>query len=253
MRPIDTTIDLHDVLRELPHAKAAGGVGDLITVGTNPKTVKSDKRGEYLTAIMHLSPGVWVCPGASKGCLKACLHTAGNPVYLQGKKAARRKRTNLFRQRPAVFLARLVLEIQRHVKRCEKAGVKPAVRLNGTSDIAWERVAPWLFELFPEVQFYDYTKRFERLGKTPRNYWLTFSRSEENDFLCGVALAKGHHISVVIDCKKHNPPKRWHGYRTNDGDADDLLFTRRHQVEVLAPKGKAKKDKSGFVILNNAA
>jgi hypothetical protein len=104
--------------------------------------------------------------------------------------------------------------------------------------------------MFPGVQFYDYTKRFDRLGKTPSNYWLTFSRSEENDFLCGMALARGYHVSVVIDCKKHNPPAEWRGFATNDGDADDLLFLRDNPVEVLAPKGKARKDTSGFVILN---
>ena len=249
---IDQPVNV-DVLDAMPTAATAGGFTALITVGDNPKTAKSDKQGHYLTAIMYLAPSRTMCPAASKGCLASCLNTAGNPVYLRGKLRARGNRTKLFREQPAVFLARLVIELTRHVERCERLGVKPAVRLNGTSDVAWERVAPRLFDMFPSVQFYDYSKRFDRMGKTPSNYWLTFSRSEENDFLCGLALARGHHVSVVQAFKKHQPPATWRGYSVDDGDADDLLFSRQHQVQLLVPKGKARKDTSGFVIVSGAA
>jgi hypothetical protein len=250
MRDLHEPILLSDVLDHMrEHRKRAGDFGYLLGVNTDPKTMKSNKKGQYLTAIMYLQPGVNMCRWASPGCLAGCLNKAGNPVYAKGKERARKARTALFRQDPVAFLARLVKELEAFRKKCARLGVKPAVRLNGTSDIPWERVAPWLFDdLFSDFRFYDYTKGFDRLGKTPANYWLTFSRSEGNDFEVGCALARGHHVAVVIAGKKHRPVDRWNSFATEDGDADDLLFLRDNPVQVLVPKGPARRDTSGFVV-----
>ena len=69
---------------------------------------------------------------------------------------------------------------------CEKAkaaGMIPAVRLNGTSDLPWENLG--IIQKFPKVQFYDYTKNAARMMRDSKarslpNYHLTFSRSEKN-------------------------------------------------------------------------
>jgi hypothetical protein len=221
------------------------GFGYLLGVGIDPKTEKSNKKGVYRTAIMYLQPGKQACKWASRGCLKGCLNTAGNPVYAKGKRLARRRRWKLFVENPLAFMARLITELRAFERKCKRDGVKPAVRLNGTSDLPWEKIAPWLFEMFPRIMFYDYTKGYERLGHTPTNYWLTLSRSEENDFEVGAALSRGFHVAIVL---KGERPADWHGWPTEDGDADDLLFLRRGKVQVLKPKGKARQDRTGFVL-----
>jgi len=250
MRDLHEYVPMSAVVEYLANnRKRAGDFGYLLGVNTDPKTMKSNKKGQYLTAIMYMQPGVNMCKWASPGCLAGCLNKAGNPVYAKGKEKARKARTALFRDEPVAFLARLVKELRAFRKKCAKLGVQPAVRLNGTSDIPWERVAGWLFDMFSDFRFYDYTKGFDRLGKVPANYWLTFSRSEGNDFEVGLALARGHHVAVVIAGKKHKPVAAWRGWETEDGDADDLLFMRDNPVQVLVPKGPARKDTSGFVIL----
>ncbi len=80
-------------------------------------------------------------------------------------------------------------------------GVSPAIRLNGTSDIIWEKKFPELFFLFPQVIFYDYTKiskRFSSNWLLPKNYFLIFSRTEDNDPECEKLLKQGHNVAVVF-------------------------------------------------------
>lgn len=212
----------------------------------NLKVEKSNAKEGYYTAILHLSPGISVCHWASPACLRSCLNRAGIAYILQTKLKARKKRTALLFDNTPLFLAQLVVEIRKHVRKAESVGRIPAIRLNGTSDIPWERITPWLFDMFPTVQFYDYTKGLCRLGRTPPNYHLTFSRSETNAFEVGVALERGFQVAVVVEKKAWCD--RWHGFRTCSGEADDLIFQREALVQLLVPKGPARKDRSGFVV-----
>jgi len=97
---------------------------------------------------------------------------------------ARIAKTKLFFEDRVTFLDKLVKEIQAAVKSSKKAGLIPVFRLNGTSDIRWENIPVRgyrnLFQLFPDIQFYDYTKHSNRKN-IPDNYHLTFSRSETNE------------------------------------------------------------------------
>lgn len=226
------------------------GFSYLLSVGVDPKTEKSNKLGKYLTAIQYLSPG-GTCPFASPGCLAACLHTAGNPVYLAGKLRARQARTDLYRKDKATYYQLLCQELDAFVRKCKKKGLKPAVRLNGTSDLKWEKVFPELFKKYKNIQFYDYSKRPDRTN-LPKNYDITFSRSEENDFSVGMVLARGGRVAVVVGLTpgklKKNTPADWRGYDAENGDAHDLTFLRpKNCVLLLAAKGDARKDTSGFV------
>lgn len=221
---------------------------------SNPKTAKSDARGTYLTAILYVAPHTIgkgcgnVCPKASAGCRAGCLYRAGNPVYMNVKERGRLARKQLLFQETRAFLVLLIEEIKAHIRKADKLGKIPCIRLNGTSDIAWERIAPWLFAMFPNVQFYDYTKDASRIGKTPRNYDLTFSRSECNDLEVGMVLARGGRVAVVVPVTRfRRVPAEWNGYRTEDGDTHDLTFTRLAQVVLLRAKGPACKDTTGFV------
>jgi hypothetical protein len=216
----------------------------------NPKIEKSDKAGTaYLSCIMHLAPantsGYQVCPHSSAGCRASCLNTAG-----RGKcgnvQFARIKRTKMLVEHEKTFKQQLVDEIAKFVRKCEKLGKKPAVRLNGTSDVMFERIFPHLFERFPTVQFYDYTKNIGRLFNTPKNYYLLYSRSEDTpDRIVRMVLAGGFNVAVVFD----KIPRKWQGYRVVNGDNSDLRFLEPAGVVIgLSAKGRAKKDKSGFVV-----
>ena len=213
--------------------------------GTNAKTAKSDKFGGYLTAILYLKPGIKVCPGASKGCLAACLNTAGRGAMTNVQQARARK-TKLFFTDQAAFLELLRDDLRRHQAYCEKRGVKPVARLNGTSDIDWNALG--IIDEFPEIQFYDYTKRLEftKYSKKP-NYHVTISRTEETrDGSVQFYAKHGHNVAVVFSGPL---PQRFLGVPVVSGDETDLRFLDPSGVVVgLTVKGRGKKDKSGFVV-----
>jgi len=164
---------------------------------SSPKLIKSDKSGlGYLSAIQYLAPastsGRNVCPFASAGCEAACLYTAGRG-RTNGVQNARLNRTHLFFENRQLYWETLETELDKFGKRADRLGKIPSVRLNGTSDLPWERLRPELFDRFDGFQFYDYTKDPKRMlrfadGELPANYHLTFSRSETNDSDCRKVL-----------------------------------------------------------------
>ena len=228
----------------------------LLAIGTNVKTQKSDKMGEYITAIMYLAPadlsGYQVCPHAEMaGCKNACLNTAGRGVF-NNVQSARIRKTRMFFEQRADFMAQLVKDVQAVIRKADKMGVLPAVRLNGTSDIRWERIPTAdhanIMDAFPTVQFYDYTKNATR-HNLPANYNLTWSYSGASarylkDF--PKARSNGQNVAVVF---RKDMPATFEGIEVITGDTHDLRFTDKQGVIVgLSAKGKAKKDTTGFVI-----
>ena len=222
----------------------------LLSIDTNAKTKKGQKKG-YLTGILYLTPadlsGRNVCPHASAGCKAACLYSAGRGAFDNVKSARLRKTLAFFKDKNS-FVADLKADIASLVKKAEKAGMSPCVRLNGTSDIPWHNMG--IMEEFPEVPFYDYTPNKTRMidyldGKLPKNYSLTFSRKEDNESACDEVMARGGNVAAVFK----NTPETWKGKRTFNGDDSDLRFLDpRGVIVALKAKGKAKKDTSGFVI-----
>ena len=215
----------------------------------NTKILKGEKYG-YKTYILHLAPslisGYQTCPKASAGCAAACLNKAGMGAYSTVQQA-RINRTKLFFQDRPNFMAQLAKEIKSAKKSAAKAGLKLLVRLNGTSDIAWEKIRVGdyrnLFEMYPDVQFYDYTKI---VGRTvPENYHLTFSKSESNDADVSVAIRSGLNVAVVFD----KLPETYLGRPVVSGDDSDIRVNDPRGVVVgLKAKGPARKDLSGFVV-----
>jgi hypothetical protein len=140
-----------------------------------------------------------------------------------------------------------VKEVKAAIKRAAKYNLTPVFRLNGTSDIRWETVKVDGFDnimaMFPNVQFYDYTKIANRRD-LPANYHLTFSLAESNLADAERALANGMNVAAVF----RTVPKVFLSVPVIDGDATDLRFLDPKGVIVgLKAKGKAKKDDSGFV------
>ena len=181
----------------------------LLTTG-NPKIAKGLADG-VLTSILHLAPsklsGYNVCPMASQGCASACLNTAGRGGMVKiGESTndiqrSRIRKTEYFFQNRSAFMRDLVKDIESALRIADKYNLLPAFRLNGTSDIRWENIAvnnaDNLMALFPNVQFYDYTKLPNRRD-IPSNYHLTFSRSENNEHYIPSVLASGMNIAVVF-------------------------------------------------------
>jgi hypothetical protein len=149
-----------------------------------------------------------------------------------------------------LFLASLRYDIETLIIRARNKGWKPAVRINGTSDLPW--LALMMAAEFPEVQFYDYTKLPFPERRIRDNYWLTFSHdgNERNVAECLRVLSLGINVSVVFGVKKGaSLPETWNGYRVVDGDLTDLRFRDGAGVVVgVRAKGRAKKTYSPFVV-----
>jgi len=257
-----------EVRREIIKARkvaASHGVAYLLTKpGQNIKTEKSAKACGVATLPLHLAPynlsGFQVCPMASAGCAAACLHTAGNPAHMAGKERARIARTRFYFRDRAAFMALLCGEIASHIARAERHGLAPAFRLNATSDLPFERVGfevagqsfANIFEAFPQVSFYDYTKRPNR-ANLPHNYSLTFSLSEENDARAIGEVLRGVNVAVVFNVTRLGTlPTHWRlGDQllpVTDGDLHDYRpIDPRPSIVGLRAKGDGRGDKSGFV------
>jgi len=259
----------------------------LLNIDANAKTVKGQKQG-YLTAVLYLAPykmsGFNVCPMAEQaGCHAGCLNTAGRGGISKGSKRfktpaglvpdnaiqrARIDRTKLFMNDRPEFFRRLYQELHAFLRKAERMGLTPAVRLNGTSDILWERI-PFpvddrtrgihmyytnIFHAFPELQFYDYTKiwkRFEPGQEIPTNYDLSLSYSLASQrYAANCTRTHDKYGARLVVVVRSQDVKQFHvDLGGIDGDAHDLRFTEPQGAMIyLKAKGKARKDRSGFVI-----
>ena len=237
----------------------------LLSTG-NPKMLKGLKQG-YNTYILHLAPadlsGFNTCPKATAGCKAACLNTAGRGgMFKKGESTnmiqeARIRKTAFFFEERAGFMEWLVADIKLAIKQSAKKGLIPVFRLNGTSDLSWEKYEVIrdgklyrnIFTAFPDVQFYDYTKVLGRKISDIKNYHLTFSAADGNDADVMKAIQQDYNVATVFGIKKTLPmPESYNGLPVFNGDESDLRFLDPKGVVVgLYAKGKAKKDTSGFV------
>jgi hypothetical protein len=232
----------------------------------NPKTLKGQTQG-FMTYILHLAPaslsGYNTCPKATAGCIAACLNTAGRGgMFKKGEttnviQKARIRKTKMFFEYREEFMNLLVKDITLAIKQAEKKNLIPVFRLNGTSDLSWEKYPAIrngleyenIFDAFSEVQFYDYTKILGRKVTGISNYHLTFSEADGNALDTLNAIRAGMNVATVFGIKKTLPmPDFWNGMNVFNGDESDLRFLDPKGVVVgLYAKGKAKKDVSGFV------
>jgi len=233
---------------------------DLITFD-NAKTTKGESLG-WLTGILYLAPytlsGRNVCPHASPRCIEDCLNLSGMGIF-DNVQQARIRKTQLFHASPKAFVEGLDGDITRARRKAERARMRLAVRLNGTSDLPWENLGGEakrsIIIRHPDLTFYDYTKNPHRMaafldGKMPENYRLTFSRSEKNEDIADGFIKRGGNVAVVFSTKKKDAlPDTYLGAPVIDGDTHDLRFLDPRGVVVgLRAKGKAKTSRSDFVV-----
>jgi hypothetical protein len=249
----------------------------LSTTMKSPLSVNADaktKRGVtigYLTGVMYFAHAktsgvIDVCKDKSPICEAICLDSSGRAEFDPKISEARIKRTLMFAFNKPVFFKALIKGIEALIRKSKRENLIPCIRLNGTSDLPWERIkirgtntsydGLTLIQAFDTVQFYDYTKTLSRLGNTPDNYHLTASYSElmTIDTLNSI-IASGHNVAVVFRVCEHKRtcacalPNVWNGIRVISGDANDVRFEDEQGVLVgLKAKGSAKYDHDGFVI-----
>ena len=193
----------------------------LLSTG-NPKILKGLAEG-YNTYILHLAPadlsGYETCAKRTAGCTAACLNTAGRGgMFKKGEttnviQKARIRKTQMFFEERMYFMNWLVKDIELAIKQSANKNLVPVIRLNGTSDLAWEKYEVVrngklyrnIFEAFERIQFYDYTKILGRKVKNIPNYHLTFSAADGNDNDVLSAMTQGYNVAVVFGIKKGSP------------------------------------------------
>ena len=201
---------------------------------------------------MHLRPvNTKICPYQDIAkCKSACLNTAGLGGVYPSIQKARQRKTDLFLNDRDEFMRQLVHDVEKFIRACDRKEKLPAIRLNGTSDIQWEKIdieGQNIFEMFPNVQFYDYTKIPTRKVDNIPNYHLTWSYSEANDKYAKMFDQVPNNKAVVFRTK--DLPSMFKGLEVIDGDTHDMRFLDKpNSVVGLKAKGQAKKDYSGFVI-----
>jgi len=228
----------------------------LLSQGSTKINKSNTIQDEYFSRILYLAPDTLadgkrtVCPYAKIAkCNEACLNSAGMGVF-SNVQQARIKKTLMFLNETEKFFDLLIKDIDKFVKECEKLGKKPALRLNGTSDIQWETIEiedfKNIFEMYPNIQFYDYTKIPTRKVSHITNYHLTWSYSQANDKYASLFEKVPYNKAVVFFDAL---PSMFKGLRVIDGDKHDMRFLdKTNSVVGLLAKGKAKQDDTGFVI-----
>ena len=249
------------------------------------KAAKASGYG-YLNAIQYMAPATLggagnLCSHMTIACFLNCLGwQSGQAAMVKDLdldtnvvRESRKRKAQLFMKERAEYMNRLARDIVRLDAKAQRDGLKLCVRLNGSTDIVWERVSftidaktakalrlpayagrvMTLPQIFPAIQFVEYTKNPTRLGKAPGNLDLTLSYSVENSADCVKALLSGHNVAVIF---AGGLPKSFAGFPVIDGDKHDLrhLDEKGGRIVGLSPKGRrAKLDTSGFIVRPGAA
>jgi len=224
--------------------KANLGISYLGNANQSAKMHKSYENGT-LTYCLYLAPwnmsGHQVCPGGQY-CHEFCLNGSGHNKAAQLQQVdnggnvldsfvnrSRIKKTKLFYSDRDLFMRLLIHEIRAKMERAKRLQMGFSVRLNGTSDLSPELFKDPdtglnILELFPNVQFYDYTKvpsRIKLMEKYP-NYDLTLSYDGHNADECKNFLEQGGKVAVVFFGGKL--PKSFWGYPICDGNEYDMRY-----------------------------
>jgi hypothetical protein len=241
-------------------------------INISSKMIKNKKVNHEYTYLVHLAPasisGYNVCSHSTPECRLGCLATSGhNMVEIFSNKTiihdARVKKTKLFYEQPEFFMQWVIAEIRMYQNKAKKDGYGFSVRLNGTSDIDYNNVlinGKTIFQLFPEISFYDYSKNPAKFMNKPGNYHLTFSYSGLNWINAKELLERGFNVAIVFNVKKNEKlPNMFAGYKVIDGDVSDLRTVDEKGVIVglrfkeIADKKASLllKQKSNFIVQPN--
>jgi hypothetical protein len=240
------------------------GINYLGAVAVSAKLQHSLKYSKVATYGIYMASadlsGINVCP-KSDNCKANCLmgsgHNKANRLAGQSNiDSARILKTRLFFFNKEVFMRLLIHEIERERKSAERKGYFFSIRLNCTSDInplSFKYQGKNILEIFPDIQFYDYTKVSYRIDscKGYKNYDITWSIDGSKDNLkIGLDYIKhGGRVAVVYG--KDTIPSTWFGYKTCNGDLTDYRPTDAAPVCMLKFKKTDKNYVNGKFVLPN--
>jgi hypothetical protein len=204
-------------------------------VNSSSKTKKNATVSGQHTYLVYLAPaktsGYNTCSHSTPECRRGCLATSGRAgmELLSNNynriEQSRIRKARLFYEQPEFFMAWLITEIERKQAKAKKLGFGFSVRLNGTSDIDWQNVkvnGQSIFEMFPDITFYDYTKNPAKFIGKPDNYHLTLSYTGRNWSACDAVLKQGVNVAVVFNAKRESDiPATFKGYDVINGDITD--------------------------------
>ena len=215
-------------------AKKQTGLSQLGGVATSSKMSQSNEFSHQHTYAIYLAPaktsGYNVCSHSTPECRLGCLNTSGRAGIeifsgIDKIKNARIKKTRLFYEHPDFFMNWMFAEIRLKQAKAKREGFYFSVRLNATSDINWTNVRvnnKNIFEIFPDIQFYDYTKNHNKFNNIAPNYHLTLSYTGRNWDKCIDLLARGFNVAVVFNVKhERDLPAMYKGFNVVNGDLTD--------------------------------
>ena len=230
---------------------------------TNYKANKNIKLGyhTYFLSLAHSDiSGYNVCPMANKlkanennknksSCSSVCVGYNGFAGIYKSIMASRIRKTKLFYENRSEFFRLLIKDIESAIKSSTKKGLIPTFRLNAYSDIKYENIKVThnnkvynnIFEIFPDIKFYDYSKIANR--KTPKNYELTYSYYGNKKALNNEINNKN--VAIVFD----QLPKTYKNKIVIDGDKTDLRLADNDGENVIVGlkfKGSKKALKNGI-------
>jgi len=182
---------------------------------------------------------------------------------------ARLRKTLYWQQFPKEFITQIKKEVYKLIKKADKIGFVPAIRLNGTSDIRWENY----FSVNPELNYYekhkedfmaettalgakwyDYTKLPTR-KVDPNIYDLTYSFSGVNGYQKYIQMAIENkaikRIAVVFRSEKLPTTFTYNNVTlpvVNGYDTDARFLDPTSVIVGLCAKGPAIQDTTGFVV-----
>lgn len=236
------------ILREI-------GIRYLADPFSSAKMMHTAKAKGVLEYLLYLKPvevdGICMCPKCEH-CKANCLVGAGRARIFKGAKGeeshilrAKRIRSELYLYNRKVFMQLLVSEMNSAMNRAKKLGLGFMARMNGTSDLslkAFRLEGKPIYEIFPDVQFCEYTKVFKYIEQTLNvlNVDYTFSFDGYNWDDCKKALDLGRRVAVVF---KGKLPKMFNGYKVVNGDISDVRCDDGKNVIVgLKYKQTSNKD-----------
>ena len=232
----------------LTPAKILKNLGLSYFLGRNTSSkIEKGLKKDIDTYILYLSAsnnaGFELCPNKTIDCAKACLVEAG--------------RAGMESQTGNIHVSRLVKSwiikfrkdiafklIQADINRAKKRGRKFAIRLNGTSDIAFKNI----INAFNGVQFYDYTKNLNRALKSNKNHHITFSFSGYNIQDCLKAAKNKNNIAVPIIADDFEAGLKLHN--VFNGDDTDLRYLDKQKGQICLLKVKGNNIKKSAFIMN---
>ena len=175
-----------------------------------------------IRAAFELTGAYNLCPRASSGCISACLVFSGQsgmPTAQRGQAA----RTAFLLARPHECGLIIGAELRAAIRRHGRINL----RLNTTSDIRWELVAPDMIAALAGagVELYDYTAWQPENRAPSSEYSLTYSAKEtshtSDEYLTAI-LSAGNNVAMPFDTARGKPlPESWHGFAVIDGDESD--------------------------------